>query len=188
MSASAVPFLTQAERDQAAAVAQALARQLLDALEPVLTVRQVLAPPLEAYAGAAPYVQLVDGTTPDAGDNYSYEIPGGISATPLSVFATLETDGTAADRMLALEYQDGNGAPYLIAGAPVTVLASSTQRFCWHPQAGASAWPVEDAAIAALPVQPIYGPHRIALRIFNGEAGDQISVVRLALELVPLPR
>lgn len=187
MTPEPVLFLTQAERDQAAAIAEALSRQLIDALEPVLTVRRVLAPPLEAFAGTAPFMALVDGTTPDAGDDYVYQVAGGVAATPLSVLCELETSGVAGDRMVAVEYRDGNGDPYLIAGAPVAVTATSTQRFCWHPQAGASAWPVEDAAIAPLPVQAIYGPCQIAVRVWDGDAGDQLSGVRLSLELVALP-
>lgn len=180
-------FLSRAERDQAAAIAEALARQLIDALEPVLTVRQVLAPPLEAYAGIVPYQQLVDGTTPDAGDDYVYVVPGGIAARPASALCVLTTSVVVGDRMVALEYRDGNGDAYVIAGAPVSVTAGSVQRFCWHPQVGASAWPVEDAALAPLPQQPIYGPCQLAIRVYNGDTGDQLSGVRLSLEFAPLP-
>jgi len=100
---------------------------------------------------------------------------------PRSVFCRVTTDGTVQDRRVAVEYRTGNGERYIVAGAEVALTATSVQAFCWFPEAATPSWPIEDAAIAPLPEQWIFSPCALAIRVYNGAAGDLIDQVRLVL-------
>jgi hypothetical protein len=104
-----------------------------------------------------------------------YTVAGVNALWPLSVLCRLTCTAAVADRTVALEYQRPNGGRYLVAGTQAAVQASGVQSFCWHPQAGEVAWPVEDAAIAPLPQQHVYPGFRLALVIGNAQAGDLID-------------
>lgn len=115
-----------------------------------------------------------------------YVVPGGAALWPLSVMCRLRTNATVADRTVALEYRTGDGDRYLVAGTQAVVQANGNQSFCWHPQAGEVAWPIEDAAIAPLPQQHVYPGHAVALKVWGGDAGDVLDQVRISARYDPL--
>lgn len=132
-----------------------------------------------------PYEQIIRGANPGAGAEYVYTAPGGVALLPLSVMCTVTTDATVADRAVAVEYRDGTGERYMVAGAPVTVSAGSVQPFCWYAHAGTVAWPVEDVVLAPLPQQHVYEGCSLAIRVYNGQAGDVIDKIRVSARFVP---
>jgi hypothetical protein len=140
---------------------------------------------VQPVAGRAGYQDLIRGDSPAAGQSYRYTVPGQHVLWPLSVMCRLTTDATVAQRGLTVEFQDADGVRYCVAGAPVTLAASQSQSFCWQPQAGTVAWPVDDVAIAPLPQQMIYPSHSLVIKLGNGQAGDQLDAVRLAVALYP---
>ena len=127
-------------------------------------------------------VLALNPPSPDAGAEFVYSVPPTAIAWPLSVMATLTAAAGGADRGVWLEYRDSTGSRFLVAGAPVTVAPSTSQSFCWHPAAGTPSWPVDDVAVAPLPVQPLAGGYKVAVVIGNVNAADQLSDVRVCAE------
>jgi hypothetical protein len=137
---------------------------------------------VQPVAGQLGYQELVTGVTPAAAANYRYLVPGERTVKPLSVMCRLTTSAVVGDRSLTLEYRDDQDVRYLVAGVQATLAASQVNSFCWHPEAGDVAWPVEDVAIAPLPRQMLYPTHSLVIKLGGAKAGDQIDLVRLSLE------
>ena len=121
------------------------------------------------------------GTSPSV-----YTVAGGSALWPLSVMCRLTTSAVVLDRTCALEYRTPDGLRYLVAGTQAVVQASNVQSFCWHPQAGEVAWPIEDAAIAPLPQQHLMPSFQLAVVVGNGDAGDVLDQVLLSARFDPL--
>lgn len=141
--------------------------------------------PATGPADDQPYQGLVilpngSGTVPSV-----YTIGGTSAAWPLSLMCRLTTDNTVADRTVAVEYIGGTGQRYVVAGTQAVVQANGQQSFCWHPQAGSVAWPIEDVAIAPLPQQHLMPFSQIAVRVWNGQAGDVLDEVVASLRYDP---
>jgi hypothetical protein len=123
---------------------------------------------------------LVNGQRPLPGSDAVYVSPA-VAFWPYSVMVRLTTSGAAGSRNVALEYRDGNGARYSVAGASVTMPAGSVQSFCWHHAAGSPTWAVEDAAIAPLAPQWVEPPNVLAVKVWNGDVADQLDNFRLSI-------
>ena len=130
--------------------------------------------------------QLIYGSPATVPNDSVYVVSGGAALWPLSVMCRLTASAAVADRSVALEYRSGDGARYLVAGTQAVVQASGQQSFCWHPQAGEVAWPVEDAAIAPLPQQHIYPTFQLALKVWGGQTGDVLDQVRISARFDPI--
>lgn len=182
-------FATLEDRVHAELTAQLFARALSVELGRSFALWRGLMPgvPAPEHGTGAGFQQVIDGAAPIAGADFEYEVPGDVVMLPLSVMAQLTTSAVAGDRSVAVEYQDGDGERYCVSGAPVTVGASSTQSFCWHPQAGYPSWPIEDAAVAPLAVQRLYTPARLAIVVWDGDAGDRLDQIRIAAQFDPQP-
>jgi hypothetical protein len=142
-------------------------------------------PLVAPVAGRVGYQDLLRPASPAAGANFTYTVSGDKVLWPLSVMARLTTSAVAGDRTLALEYQDSDGVRYLVAGAPVVVSNSDTRSWVWHPNAGETSWPVEDAVISPLPQQHLYATNRLVLRIGGADGGDQLDQVRISAWVYP---
>jgi hypothetical protein len=177
-------FRDDAIRERTERLGGSIAVALVEPLSTVIaeTYAQGLVQPV---AGRAGYQDLIRGDSPAAGQSYRYRVPGEHVLWPLSVMCSLTTDATVGQRSLTVEFQDADDVRYCVAGAPVTLAASQSQSFCWQPQAGGVAWPVEDTAIAPLPQQMIYPSHSLVIKLGNGQAGDQLAAIRLAVALYP---
>lgn len=165
-----------AHRDFALSVESEIARQIDEAMgHPPETGE--LAPEVGERRG---FQDLVYGVQPLPGTDFVYAVPGSVSLWPLSVLCTLTTSNHAADRSVTLEYRDGDGHRFLVAGANVTQAASQTQSYCWQPSAGVGSWAVDDVAIAPLPQQFIYATHSVAIHVGSADTADQLSSVRIS--------
>lgn len=136
-------------------------------------------------AGRVGYQALLDLAQPAAASSARYTVPGEQTIYPLSVMATLATSSAAGTRQLVIEYQDANAVRWCIAGGPVSLDPSQTQSFCWHPNAGTPSWPVADAAVAPFAPQMLYPPQSLVVKLTGGQAGDQVSSVRIAAWVYP---
>lgn len=167
------------------ALANAIAPLVAERLEDVIA--QAYAQPLGSVdaAGRAGYQDLIRGDDPAAGADFLYRVGGDAIAYPLSVMCRLTCSAVVSERSLTVEYRDADGVRWLVAGAPVTLEASQSQAFCWQPQAGDVAWPVNDTAIAPLPQQFLYPGTSLAIHLEGGDALDQIDRVRLSAYLYP---
>lgn len=141
--------------------------------------------PAPSQSTTAPNQWLLNG--PNGAPDSVYEHGAeGEALWPLSVMCQLTTSAAVADRSVALEYRDLTGTRFLVAGTQAVVQATSTQSFCWHPQAGGVAWPIEDAALAPLPQQHLYPGQQLAVVVWNAQAGDVIEQVRISARFDPI--
>jgi hypothetical protein len=136
-------------------------------------------------SGRAGYQDLIRGTNPAPGSDWTYDVGGDSILYPLSLMARLTCSAAVSDRSLTVEYRDADGVRYLVGGAPVTLAASQQQSFCWQPNAGDVAWPVNDAAIAPLPQQFLYPGSSLVVHLQSGDAADQLDELRLSAYLYP---
>lgn len=141
--------------------------------------------PEQVLERRAPYQQLVS-LPQGAGTTGSVHVVASDPMWPLSVMCRLTTSAAAADRTVAVEYQDGNGVRFLVAGSQAVVQANGQQSFCWFGSAGAVAWPIEDAAISPLPEQYLSWGQRLALHVWNGDAGDVLDQCIVSARFEPV--
>lgn len=142
-------------------------------------------PELAPFVPRAPYQQLVS-LPQGSGTSGAVHVVASDPMVPLSVMCRLTTSAVVADRTVAVEYQDAAGTRFLVAGSQAVVQASGQQSFCWFVSAGAVTWPVEDAAISPLPQQYLAWGQRIALRVWNGDAGDVLDQGIVSARFEPL--
>lgn len=152
----------------------------------VLPTIEVAPQPAQIQGAPVNVQQLVSvpngtGTSPAV-----YTVAGGAALWPLSVMCRLICSAVVADRTVALEYRDAMGTRFLVAGTQAVVQAGNTQSFCWHPQAGEVAWPIEDAAIAPLPQQHVMPGFQLAVKVGNGDAADVLDQVLISARFDPL--
>lgn len=132
----------------------------------------------------APYQQLV-ALPVGSGTAGAHYVVAQDPMWPLSVMCRLTCSNAVADRTVAVEYQDGDGTRFVIAGTQAVVQASGVQSFCWFINAGAVAWPIEDAAISPLPGQYLTWNQRLALVVANGDVGDVLDRIRISARFDP---
>jgi hypothetical protein len=165
------------ERDR---FAKALAGELGIALEPYF--ERFNQPLVEPVAGRVGWQELIRGENPAAAQSFEYTVPGQEVVKPLSVMCRLTTSAVVGYRTVTIEYRDADDVRYLVAGAPVGLEESQVQSFCWYPQAGAPAWPVDDCALAPFPPQFLYPTCTLAIKLGGAQAGDQLDQVRISAE------
>jgi hypothetical protein len=142
------------------------------------------ASPQADYGPAQAYQQLIalPQGTGTAGASYVVQSD---PMWPLSVMCRLTTSNAVADRTVAVEYQDGDGVRFVVAGTQAVVQASGQQSFCWFGSAGSVAWPIEDAALAPLPQMYLTYNQRLALHVWNGDSGDVLDQIRISARFDP---
>lgn len=137
------------------------------------------APPLVRY-GIPSYVL---GETPAAGAAFRTSVPGQNYVRLVTVFCRLVTDATVEDRGVFLEYLDGAGNRFAIAGAPVTQSALSTNDYSFQAQLEEAAWPIDGTILVPLAPVLLLPTFSWRLSAENLQAGDAISRVRYIEEL-----
>lgn len=178
----------RAEREDArlAAFAQAAVPLLVEPLQEVLAEQHNQPLGAVEVAGRAGYQDLLRSIDPAIGQDFVYTIPAGKVLYPLSVMCRLTTSAVVGDRSLTVEYLGGDEVRFLVMGAEVTLAASQSQAFCWHPEAGERSWPVNDCAIAPLAQQFLYPGTALTIHNEGGDVDDQIDLVRLSGFFYPL--
>ncbi len=170
--------ITKRERALIELGAKRAAEELAAALAPVEQDAPAPDQPREPWHGL---INLPAGT----GTTGATYFVGGDTMQPLSVMCRLACSAVVADRTVAVEFQDGSGVRWLVAGTQAVVQASNTQSFCWWVGAGDVYWPVEDAAIAPLPAQQLTPGQRLVVKVSNGDAGDVLDQVRVSASFTP---
>ena len=146
-------------------LAEAIGEAVGNALEP--------SPQPDEPVKPEPWQDIVN-LAPVAGADLIYTVAGARSATPLSVMVRLTTSAAVADRSVAVEYRT-NGVRYVVAGNQAVVQANGQQSYCFFVGQGGIAWPVEDAALSPLPEQTIAWGDQLAVKVWNGQAGDVLD-------------
>ena len=167
--------LSKRDRTLIAAFAEAVGDVLGDRLAPE-PVEEIVAPP-------EPWQDVVN--LPQAiGQDLVWTVQGCGSASPLSVMVRLTTSAAIADRSVAVEYRS-NGVRYVVSGCQAVVQAGGQQSYCFFVNAGDVAWPIEDTAIAPLADQQIAYADQIAVKVWNGQAGDVLDQGVLVARFYP---
>ena len=136
------------------------------------------APPLLRYGLPA----LIRGTTPAAGADYVAEVDGRYFWRLVSMFARLVTSSDVAAREVVVEYRDQENNRYALAGAPVTVAASTTIDYAFNAFAPEAVWPVDSTIVVPLPPMILNPTDDFRLHIVNASATDQLSRIRFRVE------
>lgn len=122
---------------------------------------------------------LLYGAQPAPGASFAYTCLW--DTRPLAVMCRLTTSPALGERTLILEYTDGSGVAYCLAGANVQIDPGSVNRFCWQPTVGVGSWPVANAVVAPLPPDTLKRGWRIALTLAGADTADQLDMIRLRL-------
>lgn len=136
------------------------------------------APPLNRYG----FPEVTRHTSPAAGADFSYSIPGDYLIRVLGVFCRLVTDANVASREVVVEYQDAESNRYALAGAGATVPASQTADYFFSAFLGTAEFTVDASALVPLPALILRPSDKLKIHVVNVQAGDQISRVRIVWE------
>jgi hypothetical protein len=180
------PRILRRERAMLELAAELIADRLAESWQAMPQPAYEAAAPLAPQGLSAPNQVLISGPPGTGSVDSVYTVSGGNALWPLSVFAHLATSVTVAERQLVLEYRTGDGQRYVVAGDPVTVSAGESQDFVWLAEAGGPTHPLAGAIVANLSQQHIYPGSQLAVRVFNGQAGDVLSGVLISARLDPL--
>ncbi len=135
-------------------------------------------PPL-VRIGLPEYVQR---PSPAAAAAFQENIPGDYFARFLTVFFRLVTDATVANRTAAIEYRDHEDNRMVLAGAPVTQSASSTNDYAFTAWLGQPDWSVISTILVPIPPLLLLPTFDMRIVIDGVQAGDQLSRIRFMWE------
>lgn len=126
--------------------------------------------------------ELVYGTQPAAAADFVQAMTGAFHVRLLSVFCRIVTDATVASREVVVEYRDQQAQRFALAGAPTTVLASTTTDYAFNVFQDQADWPSDSTILA--PLSPLMLPPGCDFRIHvvSVQAGDQLSRIRFMWE------
>lgn len=136
------------------------------------------APALERYG----YPELVYGTSPAAGADFSVQFGGQFFQRIVSVVVKLVTDGTAANREVVVSYEDAGGNRFGLCGINATVAASSTAYYAFsafQPEVVAT---VDSTALVPLHPLILRPTDVFKIHVVNIQATDQLSAIRYVQE------
>lgn len=129
--------------------------------------------------GGRPFQHTVASTSPAAGASFSHVLDPRYTQRLLSAVFTLTTSAVVASRYVTLEVKDGTNTAFVVNGAGVNVLASSTQRFVGSSERGQGEWATgTDVFFPLLPVE-LYGGLTLTINVANIDTTDQLSGIRL---------
>lgn len=136
------------------------------------------APPLSRFG----YAELVAGAQPTAGADFVQAIDARYQIRLLSVFCRLVTSADVATRNVVVEYRDGEDNRFLVNGAPVEVLASTTIDFSFSAWQQRAEWPVDGTVVVPLSPLLLDGSYDFRIHVENMAAADQLSRIRVCWE------
>lgn len=126
--------------------------------------------------------ELVTGTTPAAGADFTQQLEGRYLTRLLSVHVRLVADGTAANREVVLEYRNDANLRVTLAGAPVTWPASSTVDYEFNIHQGQAEWVVDSSVLVPLPALFLPAGWNFRVHVVNMQATDALSAIRIYWE------
>ena len=135
-------------------------------------------PPLRRFG----WPELAYGTAPAAGAHYVQTVDGAYLQRLVSVFVTLTTDATVADRTVVVDYLDAAGERYQLSGAPLAQTASSANDWSFNVFQPRAEWTVDGSAIIPLAPTLLLPTHSWRVYVSGIEAADQLSNVRYVFE------
>lgn len=117
-------------------------------------------------------------TSPAAGADFSYQLPGDFYVRLLSVYCKFVADANAASREVVLQYTDAGDNVFDLAGINTTVTASNTAYYAFsafQPEVVAT---VDSSALVPLHPVILAPTQKIILHVVNIQATDALTQVR----------
>lgn len=121
--------------------------------------------------------QVVIGTAPGAGLNFTYPQDGRYIERIISCVFTLTTSATVANRYVTLEYADGGGNSFAVDAAAAVVTAGSTQRFAGSMSRGTSSVAASTDVIFGLTPVFLYTGWTLKILVASIAAGDTLTKI-----------
>ena len=121
-------------------------------------------------------------TSPAAGADFSYQLPGDYYVRLVSIYCKIVTDSNAANREVVLSYEDAGGNRYALTGANTAVTGSQTAYYAFSAQLSEVVATVDSSVL--VPLQPLLlvPTQVLKLHVVNVQVGDQLSQVRTVWE------
>lgn len=126
--------------------------------------------------------ELVYGTSPAAGSDFSYSVDGSFFERLLSVHVRLVTSATVASREVVVSYEDAGGNRFALSGINTTVTASQTADYdfsVFTPEAVAT---VDASALVPLVGMLLLPTQVVKIHVVSVQAADQLSRIRFVRE------
>lgn len=122
--------------------------------------------------------ELVKATSPAAGANFTATARAGYMERIIAVSFRLTPDANAANRTAYVESRDETGVRTMMAGANVTVAASTTTDFFFSWALGQPDWLIASTVVAPLTPLLLLPEHDWRIVIDSIQAGDTITRIR----------
>lgn len=127
-----------------------------------------------------PYLDTIDVSSPAAGANARYTVPGETWCVIVAARALLTTSSAVADRFVSLDYIDGRGTTRVRNAAGLTVQAStSALAFEWNTGRTIAEWATGTPILAPCLDVMLPPASVVQVTIDNRDTGDQLSGVHL---------
>lgn len=139
----------------------------------------------QPFGEGASYESLIVGAAPGANTNFALPVDGRWVWRPVSCVFTLTTDANVAARYVTVEARDGDGAPFTVDGAGVTVAASSTQRYAGSVSRTVAEWATGTDVLFPLTPVFLYAGWTYSIIVTNKQAGDALSALRFIFDRFP---
>lgn len=137
--------------------------------------------PVQTTIGLPGAIRSVTGTDPAANTEILEAVPTGARWRPLSIRAALVTDANAANREVAITFDDGTSV-YAEAHAGVNQAASLTRQYAASRGGVRGAAATATGILIAIPELLLPAGHRIGTATTNRQAGDNWSAPQLLIE------
>jgi len=144
---------------------------------------------LEPFAYGRGWLESIPGTQPSAGGGFVRDFEPQYISRLVAIRLRLDTSAVVANRVLTVQYQDGNGTNVEEDGAGVAALAgTSAQVYAGSYQRTSSEWGPAGPIFFPLCGRFMQGGQRLRINVLNMDAGDQLSAIVLSFErFVPGP-
>lgn len=135
-------------------------------------------PALERYG----YPEFKTFTSPAAGADFSYSVPGDFYVRLLAVYCKFVADANVASREVVLSYEDSGGNRYDLMGANTTITAGNTGYYSFSAFQSYATATVDSSVL--VPIHPvILSPTQVfKLHVVSVQAADALTQIRAIWE------
>lgn len=131
------------------------------------------------------YPRLVREAAPAAGNAFVHTVGSGYSEQILSIYVTLTTSATVANRAPRVEWRDQDAAIFAASTSYDTVPAGGTVDLCWVAGLGAEQSTTGGDMVMPLPLLLLPTGFQVWINPLFFQSGDQLGSVALLVERFP---
>jgi hypothetical protein len=126
--------------------------------------------------------ERVLAASPAAGAELTVTMDSRYVTRMVSIFLRLVTDATAANREVVVEYLNGAGQRFQLAGAGLVITASTTVDYVFMRSQGQAEWSVDGSVLVPLSSEELEGSEAFKIHVVNIQATDALSRIRYTWE------